>query len=88
MIKDPRVVVVSPEVPSPPPAEPVLEVEFEFFSAAIKGSAASDVAGDLQLIAKNETKQMKIPKKMPHFFIASSPLNEILNNFFHKSNML
>jgi hypothetical protein len=35
--------------------------------------SASDVAGDLQWIEKNKIKQRKTPKRMPHFFIASSP---------------
>jgi hypothetical protein len=48
---------------------PTLESDSE----AEAGKEASDVAGDLQLIAKIKTKQTKTPTKMFHFFIASSP---------------
>jgi hypothetical protein len=77
IIKEPRVVVV----------EPVFEAESESFSAATKGVAASEVAGDLQLMVKIKTRQTKILKKTPHFFIASSPFLVMVKQSSQNSNV-
>jgi hypothetical protein len=85
--KDPRVVVVSPEESSLPPPEPVFEVELDPASEAIKGFAASDVAGELQVTVKNKIKQTKTLKRMPHFFISSSPFKVMIKQYPQKNNI-
>jgi hypothetical protein len=57
IVKDPEVPVDPPEEPPLPP-EPLFEPEFDF--PAIKGAAASEVAGELQCTVINTIKQRKI----------------------------